>query len=133
MKTLAELREELASIEHERWSAWQKHLHSKCVEDSNGDGEWVCFPAEDFRRWERQIATPYSELSHSEQESDREQVDRYFGLVFRYYKEMYGLGRQWKSWQCRLMNKFDFRIWFCECHYQAPYGRVVMGGCRKHD
>jgi len=40
---------------------------------------------------------------------------------------------QWKSWQCFVMNKIDFRTWRCECHYQAPYGKVIMGGCPKHD
>lgn len=41
--------------------------------------------------------------------------------------------RQWKAWECRLMNWLDFRFWRCECHYQAPYGRVVMAGCPAHD
>jgi len=34
---------------------------------------------------------------------------------------------------CYLMSKLDFRFWFCECHYQPPYGKVIMGGCSKHD
>jgi len=35
--------------------------------------------------------------------------------------------------QCAVMNKIDFRFWFCDCHYQAPYGKVIMGGCIHHD
>lgn len=35
----------------------------------------------DVDRWERQIATPYAELSEAEKNSDREQVDRYWPLV----------------------------------------------------
>ncbi len=40
---------------------------------------------------------------------------------------------QWSQWQCDIMTILDFRFWFCECHYQSPYGRVIMGGCKKHD
>ena len=73
--------EELASIEHQRWADWQKYLHSKCVEHSDGKGKWVCFPSELFKQWERQIATNYKDLSEKEKDSDREQVLRYFHLI----------------------------------------------------
>jgi hypothetical protein len=75
------LMEQLADIEHERWSKWQAYMHSKCVEHENGKGEWVCFPAELYARWERQINTPYAELSEAEKESDREQVRPYLKLI----------------------------------------------------
>lgn len=76
-RSIDEIVEEFANLEHERWSKWQSYLHSKCVEHSDGKGEWVCFPAELYKRWERQIATPYAELSEKEKESDREQVYPY--------------------------------------------------------
>lgn len=41
--------------------------------------------------------------------------------------------RQRSRLYCWLMNLIDFRFWRCECHYQAPYGRVVMAGCPYHD
>ncbi len=41
--------------------------------------------------------------------------------------------RQWKPWECKIMNKLDFRYWNCECHYMPPYGIVVICGCKKHD
>lgn len=41
--------------------------------------------------------------------------------------------RQWKIWECVIMNFVDFRFWECRCHYQAPYGKVISGGCDKHD
>jgi len=75
------LMEKLADIEHQRWSDWQKYLHSKCVEHSDGKGEWVCFPAVSFRRWNRQIETSYKDLSEVEKDSDREQVIRYWNLI----------------------------------------------------
>lgn len=41
--------------------------------------------------------------------------------------------RQWKSWECWVMNLIDVRYWFCECEYVEPYGRVIFAGCEKHD
>lgn len=78
---LRELKEKLAAIEHERWSDWQKWLHSLCKEFEDESGEYVGFPEELYKRWERQIATPYTELSDNEKASDMEQVDRYWPLI----------------------------------------------------
>lgn len=85
-KELQELKEKLADIEHQRWADWQKWVHSKCVESSlnGGDGSYVSFPAELFRAWEKQINTPYAELSDREKASDMEQVDRYWPLIESY-------------------------------------------------
>jgi len=80
-EALDKLMEELASLEHERWSKWQKYMHSKCVEHENGKGEFVCLPADSFRRWERQINTPYAELTEAEKESDRAEVRPYLELI----------------------------------------------------
>lgn len=66
-----ELLEALAAVEHERWSHWQRYLHSKCI--SNADGS-LTIPAVLVSRWAAQMMTPYGELSDSEKESDREQV-----------------------------------------------------------
>lgn len=43
------------------------------------------------------------------------------------------LAKQWPWFPCWIMNKIDFRYWFCECEYYVPYGLVVMGGCKYHD
>ena len=73
--------EHYAHLEHERWSSWQRYVHSKMVEHSNGNGEWVCLPSEFFSRWERQINTPYKDLTEPEKESDREQVRPYIAEI----------------------------------------------------
>lgn len=83
-----------ADIEHERWSKWQAYLHSKCVEHENGKGEWVCFPSELFKRWERQINTPYSNLSEVEKESDRQEVRSYDALFTTAMQRAYEAGVQ---------------------------------------
>lgn len=72
-----ELFEKLAEIEHERWSDWQHHLHSKCA---NIAGSLV-IRLEDVQHWERQIRTNYKDLSEKEKDSDREQVMRYWHLI----------------------------------------------------
>lgn len=79
-----ELREKLAAIEHERWAHWQRYVHSVCYENKGVGGEptgELTIPSEHARRWERQIETPYHELSEKEKDSDREQVDRYWQLI----------------------------------------------------
>jgi hypothetical protein len=77
-KALYELVEALASIEHERWCHWQSFLHSKCVPRADGA---LLIPADLVKRWEKQIETPYSELTNKEKESDREQVRKYLPLI----------------------------------------------------
>jgi hypothetical protein len=66
--------EELAALEHERWAHWQSYVHS--VGERRSDGS-LLIPPNLVARWERQITTPYSELTEAERESDREQVRRY--------------------------------------------------------
>ena len=78
-KALDELVETLASVEHERWSHWQRYMHSKCI--PQGDDGALLIPADMVKRWEKQIATPYSELTEDEKESDREQVRKYLPLI----------------------------------------------------
>jgi len=78
MKDQKELFEKLADIEHERWSHWQKYLHTKCIKQSNGD---LIIPADYVKNLERLIATPYKNLTEKEKESDRYEVKKYFSLI----------------------------------------------------
>lgn len=70
--------EDLAAIEHQRWSAWQKYMHDHGALQPDGS---LLLPSELVTRWEQQIRTPYKELSEEEKESDREQVRRYLPIV----------------------------------------------------
>lgn len=78
-KTLDELLETLASVEHERWAHWQRYMHSKCI--PQGENDDLLIPADLVNQWEIQITTPYSALSNDEKESDREQVRKYLPLI----------------------------------------------------
>lgn len=75
---LDEIIDRLANIEHERWAHWQRYVHSKC--DQLPDGSLV-IPPSLVTQWERQIATPYCELSEKEKESDREQVRKFLPTI----------------------------------------------------
>lgn len=79
------LREKLAAIEHERWADWQKWMHSKGEPYTTGaDKIGLLFRQGYIDHLERQIVTPYSELSDQEKASDMEQVDRYWPLIEEY-------------------------------------------------
>lgn len=77
---LRQLKEKLAAIEHERWADWQTWMHSKMVTNDNTD-KWYHLPKRYFKWWQKQIKTPYADLSEKEKDSDREQVDRYWPLI----------------------------------------------------
>lgn len=73
-----ELREQLAAIEHERWADWQNHVFEKSLLTKEGD---MRIPRGAVQRWQRQIKTPYSNLSDDEKQSDLQEVDRYWPLL----------------------------------------------------
>ena len=77
-KSKKKLREELSHWQHEIWACWMKYQFELCKE--NEDGSMV-IPKEKVDRWKRQIETPYSKLSESEKDSDREQVDKFIDLI----------------------------------------------------
>ena len=86
------LREQLAAIQHQGWSHWQWYVHS-CLQRTEffptrhgsriGNAVHVAWVMsdEDHDRWERQIATPYADLTDAEKASDLEQVDRYWPII----------------------------------------------------
>lgn len=76
--------EELAAIEHARWSHWQKYMHSKCEPGPNG---CLIIPRELVERWERQANTDYERLPEAEKRSDRSQVLRYLPMFQRFADE----------------------------------------------
>ena len=73
----------LAEIEHERWSAWQKWMHSQGERQEDGS---LVIPAHLVERWERQMSTPYKDLSSEEQASDKIQVYRYWPWVRAFFE-----------------------------------------------
>lgn len=75
---LDDIIDELADIEHGRWAHWQRYMHGKCEHRSDGA---LVIPPDLVAQWERQIATPFCDLSEAEKESDREQVRKYLPMI----------------------------------------------------
>ena len=75
---LESLIDRLAAIEHERWSHWQRYMHSKGIKQADGS---LLIPSELVSRWEHQISTDYAALTEKEKESDREQVRKYLPVI----------------------------------------------------
>lgn len=77
-QALAVVLEELADVEHQRWSHWQNYVHTRGVRQADGS---LVIPAELVRRWDREMNTPYTALTEHEKESDREQVRKYLPII----------------------------------------------------
>jgi len=86
--------EKFAELEHERWSKWQSWLHSQCFRNPEFTGALI-IPADLVARWERQIATPYAELSEKEKESDRKQVYPYIEHFATLHQELQKARHDW--------------------------------------
>ena len=72
------LREKFAEQAHVSWSRWMEHLFK------NGqllDTGQFTMDADKVKRWKRQMETPYTDLSNTEQESDRLEADHYLELL----------------------------------------------------
>ena len=90
-----DLLEKLAALEHERWAKLTRHtleVLGPCLPDGaarafmldfrRGDGHPPeVAAAEAMRRWYRQIATPYANLSEAEKEGDREWARKVLEVV----------------------------------------------------
>ena len=68
-----ELREKLADVQHAIWSHWMDYLFNQCQEYPDGS---MMIPAEKALHWQRQLNTPYAELTEREKDSDRDQADK---------------------------------------------------------
>ncbi len=81
---MEDIKQNLAYIEHERWSKWMKYLFTKGI--FNTDGSFT-INADFVERWKRQSETPYNELPYNERESDIMEVNktlRYISTWFFY-------------------------------------------------
>lgn len=63
--------DKMAMIQHDIWAHWMKYQFSRCEDDDLG----MVIQWDDVKRWQRQMNTPYTELSEAEKESDRKVVE----------------------------------------------------------
>lgn len=76
----SELVERLSAAEHDSWARWMSYLFSKCERMSNGS---LVIPASLVKHWQRQIDTPYAELTEREKQSDRQEVAHILPIIAR--------------------------------------------------
>jgi hypothetical protein len=83
--THEELVDLLAAEVHAMWARWMAWVFTVSFPVNNGG---MLIPAEDVRRWMRQVETPYAQLRSSEQESDLREVRGYLlPIIERYAQE----------------------------------------------
>lgn len=75
---MTSLREQLAALEHARWSHWMRYQFGEG--QLNFDGSWT-MPAEKFAHWTRQMFTPYEALTETEKDNDRVEADRTLAVL----------------------------------------------------
>lgn len=94
--------EQGANLEHERWAKWQAYLHSKLYEIDDHrvsyNNHLKILPTELYERWERQIATPYKDLSEAEKESDRKEARTYLPLIHQQLQKAREQRKGWKGY-----------------------------------
>jgi hypothetical protein len=73
-----EIFEQLSELEHKRWAGWQRHLHTKCSRDEQGN---LVIPAGYVENLERQIKAEFSELTEEEKSCDRKEVLKSWRLI----------------------------------------------------
>ena len=84
-RILEEFIEKGANIEHARWAKWQKYLHSLCLKNKDGS---LTISKERVIHWEKEIATPYYELTEKLKEYDREETRNYLPLLEKALDQM---------------------------------------------
>lgn len=72
------LRERLADVQHDIWSHWMRWMFTTGT--FHEDGTWT-MPASLVQRWQRQMETPYAELTEREKDSDRTEADKSIAVI----------------------------------------------------
>ena len=91
-----ELMEELAAIEHQRWSRWHLYAFRNWVDEKVG-------------RWCALAVTPYLELSEQSKESDRKEVREYLQVITQALSELKDEGKSGKFYLHSNANVFDHK------------------------
>ncbi len=89
--TEEKLIELFAAIQHEIWSHWMQYMFTQGA-TSPDTPVWV-MPADKKERWQRQMNTPYANLTENEKASDRDQARKLMPVI----DELRRLLDKWQS------------------------------------
>ena len=106
------MREKLADLCHRQWSGWMEYLFGKCAKNDDGT---MTIPKWAVDRWSRQASTDYAHLSKEEQDSDRDEADRFLTLVAEAHPQA--------------DNKQSTPLPVCECGEWERGGGVYCPSC----
>lgn len=81
MDNESRLRETLAVYAHTAWAGWMEYLFR--FGTMNEDGTFT-MQADKVERWQRQMNTPYDQLTDQERNSDRMESDMIMRLIGRF-------------------------------------------------
>ncbi len=114
-KIIKEFVEKGANLEHDRWARWQSWCH-KILRGSCPSPKLERV----LKHWDRQIATPYSELSEQEKESDRKETRDYIPLLEKALKDQ--REEIWK-WSINNYDRFMEEVW-CSYRGKKSFGEL---------
>ncbi len=78
LESLIGVREALAEYAHNAWSRWMRFMLGKGAKNEDGS---IYMSPELIARWERQMNTPYQELTPEDRVSDRNEAHRIMDIV----------------------------------------------------
>ncbi len=72
-----------ADLEHKRWARWQNYIMTKLFRIASRSEKRITLtvPIKYWKKWKREIKSPYAELSEEEKESDRKQTRAYLPVI----------------------------------------------------
>jgi hypothetical protein len=131
-EVLEENIDKLATIEHTRWSNWQKYLHSQCTQNQDGS---LTIPASLVLHWNRQIGTHYDHLHQSEKDSDKKEVMEYWPIITSLRKNDLEAIQEWIESNMRRGSLFPST----PCHQIIDFinslieNKCTLDVCREHE
>jgi len=79
--TEQELIEKLSAAEHASWARWMKYLFSLCILQNDGT---LTIPVDRVAWWQKEIDTPYAELTEELKQFDRDEVAHILPIIHDY-------------------------------------------------
>lgn len=87
--------ERMAHEVHQVWCNWMEHMFKEGYRDYL-NGPWI-MDNEARRRWQRQMRTPYAQLTEGEKHSDRDIARRYLNIAWAPENELANIREEIKK------------------------------------